>query len=78
MTLRRLRWNSAERGVSVSDLVATLVTLETEPFVATETDIAELDRRWKAFEAQDKIADHRNVVGWLQTWGTSGFRSRQK
>jgi predicted transcriptional regulator len=35
----------------------------------------ELDRRWKAFEAQQSVAASDDVVRWLQTWGTPAFRS---
>ena len=38
-------------------------------------DIAELDRRSKAFEAQDSAASNDEVVRWLQTWGTPAFRA---
>ena len=41
-------------------------------------DIAELDRRWKAFEAQGSVADSEDVVRWLQTWGTPAFRNWHK
>jgi predicted transcriptional regulator len=35
----------------------------------------ELDRRWKAFEAQQSVAASDDVARWLQTWGTPAFRS---
>ena len=38
----------------------------------------ELDRRWKAFEAQESAAASDDVVRWLQTWGTPAFRSWRK
>ena len=38
-------------------------------------DVAELDRRWQAFEAQDSVASNDDVVRWLQTWGTPAFQS---
>jgi hypothetical protein len=37
-------------------------------------DIAELDRRWKSFEAQTSAASNEEVVRWLKTWGTPAFR----
>jgi predicted transcriptional regulator len=37
--------------------------------------VAELDRRWKAFEAQDSAVSNDEVVRWLQTWGTPAFRN---
>jgi predicted transcriptional regulator len=74
-TATALTQRAAERGVSVPELVAELVTLEAGPVVAEAADIAELDRRWKAFEAQGSVAANDEVVRWLQTWGTPAFRS---
>ena len=64
-----LKQRAQERGVTVPELVAELVTLEAGPVGADAADIAELDRRWKAFEAQGSVADSEDVVRWLQTWG---------
>jgi hypothetical protein len=47
-----LKQRAEERGLSVPRLVAELVTLEAEPVRADDGEIAELDRRWKAFKAQ--------------------------
>jgi hypothetical protein len=77
-TATALTQRAAERGVSVPELVAELVTLEAGPAGAEAGDIAELDRRWKAFEAQESVAANDEVVRWLQTWGTPKFRSRRK
>jgi len=77
-TATALTQRVAERGVSVPELVAELVTLEAGPVVAEAGDIAELDRRWKAFEAQGSVAANDDVVRWLQTWGTPAFRSWRK
>jgi predicted transcriptional regulator len=74
-TAAALTQRAAERGVSVPQLVAELVTLEAGPVVAEAQEVAELDRRWKAFEAQDSVAANDDVVRWLQTWGTPAFRS---
>jgi predicted transcriptional regulator len=73
-TAAALTQRAAERGVSVPELVAELVTLEAGPVAAEAEDIAELDRRWKAFEAQGSVAASDDVVRWLQTWGTPAFR----
>jgi predicted transcriptional regulator len=70
-----LKQRAEERGVSVPELVAELVTLAAGPAEASGDDIAELDRRWKAFEAQDSVAADDDVVRWLQTWGTPAFRA---
>jgi hypothetical protein len=69
---------AAERGVSVPELVAELVTLEAGPVAAEAGDIAELDRRWKAFEAQESVTANADVVRWLQTWGTPAFQNSRK
>jgi hypothetical protein len=68
-----LKQRAAERGMP--ELVAELVTIAVSPAAADDAEIAELDRRWKAFEAQDSVASNDDVVRWLQTWGTSAFRS---
>jgi predicted transcriptional regulator len=70
-----LKQRAQERGVSVPELVAELVTLEAGPADLEAADIAELDRRWRAFEAQGSAIANDDVVRWLQTWGTPAFRS---
>jgi predicted transcriptional regulator len=77
-TATALKQRAAERGVSVPELVAELVTLEAGPADADADDIAELDRRWKAFEGQASVTANDDVVRWLQTWGTPAFQSRRK
>ncbi len=73
-TARALKRRAAERGVTVPELVAELATLAVGPVEADADDVAELDRRWRAFEAQDSVVSNDDVVRWLQTWGTPGFR----
>jgi predicted transcriptional regulator len=73
-----LTQRAAERGVSVPELVAELVTLEAGPVVASAGEIAELDRRWKAFEAQGSVVANDDVVRWLQSWGTPHFASPRR
>jgi predicted transcriptional regulator len=77
-TAAALTQRAAERGVSVPELVAELVTLEAGPAIAEAGEVAELDRRWKAFEAQGSIAANDDVVRWLQTWGTARFASPRR
>jgi predicted transcriptional regulator len=77
-TAAALTQRAAERGVSVPELVAELVTLDATPVAADATELAELDRRWKAFEAQQTVADSGEVVRWLQSWGTPAYRSWHK
>jgi hypothetical protein len=73
-----LRQRAEERGVTVPELVAELVTLAVSSVDADAADIAELDRRWNAFESQASVAANDDVVRWLQTWGTPAFRSWRK
>jgi predicted transcriptional regulator len=77
-TATALKQRAQERGVTVPELVAELVTLAAGPVDADADDVAELDRRWNAFEAQGSVATNEDVVRWLQTWGTSTFRSWHK
>jgi predicted transcriptional regulator len=74
-TATTLKRRAAERGVTVPELVAELATLAVSPVEADADDVAELDRRWRAFEAQDSVVSNDEVVRWLQTWGTPEFRS---
>ncbi len=74
-TATALKRRAAERGVTVPELVAELVTLAASSAEAESDDIAELDRRWEAFEAQDSVVSNDQVVRWLRTWGTPAFRS---
>jgi len=74
-TATALEKRAAERGVTVPELVAELATLAISPVEVDADDVAELDRRWQAFEAQDSVVSNDQVVRWLQTWGTPGFRS---
>lgn len=62
-----LKTRAAERGVSVSQLVAELVLLAID-----DETIAELDRRWAAIEQGQPAVPHAEV--WLRTWGSPDFR----
>jgi hypothetical protein len=74
-TATALRQRAEERGVSVPALLTELLALEAGPTRAGSDEIAELDRRWKAFEAQESVASNDDVVRWLKTWGTTEFRN---
>jgi predicted transcriptional regulator len=69
-----LQARAAELGVTVSELLAELATLDSEPIAAEPDAIAELDRRWKKIEAGQAAVPHERVVRWLRTWGTPRFR----
>jgi hypothetical protein len=73
-TATTLKTRAAERGVSVSELVAELVALGSEPVALDTSEIAELDRRWKAIEGGSATVSNSEVVRWLETWGTPAFR----
>lgn len=69
-----LQARAAELGVTISELVADLATLEAESTQAAPDEIAELDRRWKKIEAGDATVPQDQVVRWLRTWGTARYR----
>ena len=69
-----LQIRAAELGVTVSELIAELATLDGTPVVVPSDEIAELDRRWKTIEAGVPTIPHERVVRWLRTWGTPRFR----
>jgi len=72
-TAATLKTRAAERGVSVSQVVAELV-----PLAIDNDAIAELDRRWAAVEAGRATVPNEEVVRWLQTWGTPAFKPWHK
>jgi predicted transcriptional regulator len=69
-TASALKTRAAERGISVSALVAELV-----PFAIDDAAVAELDRRWAEIEVGQPTITHDEVERWLRTWGTTEFRS---
>lgn len=62
------------RGVSISELLADLVSTDLE---SDEQALAELDRRWKASQGKNATVPHEAVVEWLKSWGTPEFRPRR-
>ncbi len=64
---------AAELGVTVSELVAELATLESEPIAVEADAIDELDRRWRKIEAGGRTVPQGRAVRWLRTWGTPRF-----
>ncbi len=77
-TATALAESAAERGVSVPELVAELAVRDLKRARAAAGDIAELEGRWKAFQAQQTSVANGDVVRWLETWGTPAFRSWHK
>lgn len=68
-----LQTRAVELGVTVSELVAELATLESEPIAIESGEIGELDRRWKKVEGGENTVPQERVVRWLRTWGTARF-----
>ncbi len=85
-TVQKLEARAAERGVSVSDLLAGFAALEQPSLEDAEAlrvagedaqapqALEELDRRWAALQAGEPTVAHEEVVRWLETWGTPAFR----
>jgi len=73
-TAAALETRAAEAGLSVSELLADLVTLQRKPSKLSSGDLAELDRQWAAIKAGEPTVSHEDVVRWLDTWGTQAFR----
>ena len=73
-TADMLQARAVELGVTVSELVAELATIDSDPVVVESDDLIELDRRWKNVENGAPTIPHDRVVRWLRTWGTPSFR----
>jgi hypothetical protein len=73
-TADALRARAAERGITVSELLAQFAH-ESAPAITDPADIAELDRRWARIENGEATVPHMQVVQWLQSWGTPGFKA---
>jgi hypothetical protein len=69
-----LEARAAERGLSVSDLIAEMTAIHGTAAGSPGEEIAELDRQWKATKSGEATVPHEKVVRWLQTWGTPSFR----
>ena len=68
-----LETRAAELGVTVSQLIAELAALDSDPRHADAEEIAELDRRLGRATEGTRVP-HDRVVQWLRTWGTPRFR----
>ena len=74
-TAETLKARAAEKGLSVSQLIAELAKVESEPVALDADTISELDRRWNRAEAAGQPVSNEEVVRWLKTWGTPGYKS---
>jgi predicted transcriptional regulator len=73
-TARALESLAAERGLSVAELIAGMVALESAPAVLTSEELDELDRHWAAIKAGEPTIPHEDVARWLETWGRPDFK----
>jgi hypothetical protein len=73
-TADALRARAAERGISVSELLAQFAQ-ESAPAIIDPADIGELDRRWARIENGEATVPHGQVVQWIETWGTAAFKA---
>jgi predicted transcriptional regulator len=73
-TADQLEARAASRGVSVRQMVADLVALDSS--VAPETDeLAGSEAQWAAIESGAvQTVPHEKVARWLETWGTPAFK----
>jgi hypothetical protein len=76
-TASTLESRAAERGLSVSDLIAEMTAIHGTATVSPRDEIAELDRQWKAIKSGEATVPHEKVVRWLQTWGTPSYHGRE-
>jgi predicted transcriptional regulator len=76
-TATALEARAAAAGVSVSELIAQLVSSAGGSAKVSSEELDELDRQWAAIKAGEPTVAHNDVVRWLDTWGTPGFRPWQ-
>ena len=58
----------------MTELVAEMVAQGGTSAKLSRAEMAELDRQWAAIKAGEPTVPHEDVVRWLDTWGTPGFR----
>jgi hypothetical protein len=74
-TAATLKARAAERGLTVSELVAELATVHCEPTGLEPSEVAELDRRWKKVEAGGATVSNSDVVPWASDVGNARLPS---
>jgi hypothetical protein len=72
-TADALKARAADRGISVAELLAELVS-QSGPVALDGSEIAELDRRWAEIEAGAQTIENADVVHWLESWGSPQFQ----
>jgi len=73
-TADELEARAQQRGMSVGELIAELVTFVDSQARPDDDQVAELDRRWAAIQAGQTTVPHTDVAQWLETWGTATFK----
>ena len=73
-TASALTRRAAERGLSVSQLVAEMAGCAPSGASNATEQIEELDRRWERLSRGQGTVPNDDVVRWLETWGTTAFR----
>ena len=73
-TAEALESRAAETGMSVRELLAKMVALQSAPADASPAEISKLDRQWAAIKSGEPTVPHDDVVRWLDTWGTPRFK----
>jgi predicted transcriptional regulator len=72
-TAAALETRAAEVGLSVAELLAQIVGADGAGATLPDAELAALDRQWAAIKAGEPTTPHKDVVRWLDTWGTPGF-----
>jgi predicted transcriptional regulator len=74
-TATALELRAAEVGLSVPELLAEMIGVQGARAELSDSEVTDLDRQWAAIKAGESTVPHDDVVRWLDTWGTPGFRS---
>ena len=77
-TAAALKRRAEQRGVSVSDLVASYLDEDATPARVADQQIEELDRRWRSVQDGAPTVKNESVVRWLNTWGTPAYAPWRK
>jgi predicted transcriptional regulator len=72
-TAAALETRAAEVGLSISELLAEIVGANGASAKLSDTELTDLDRQWAAIKAGEPTVPHKDVVRWLDTWGTPRF-----
>jgi hypothetical protein len=74
-TAEALEARATAAGISVRELLAQMVAVDDAAAKLSSDEMADLDRQWAAVKAGEPTIADEDVVRWLDTWGTPGFRS---